>query len=315
MTRSQVLAAVVATGCAGLVVLGSSSPECLTMTVRAEPVSNRNKPTDGVAAATPKYIPTYDQRGELVRPQNHHEWVFVGAPVTPNDMNDGKAAFPEFHNVYIDPPSFAAYKHTGRFQDGTVILKELVSVGSKSMDSGNGYFQGDFVSLEAMVKDRRRFTSEPGGWAFFRFGEAPGYRPTGARMKTESCNTCHALPTGTNGVDYLSAEAFGDIPVDDLILSPFIEFVLGETVSLQGDIDGDGSVGFPDFLILSANFGQAGTAAQGDIDGDGSIGFPDFLLLSGNFGQSAGAAAVPEPGTGCLALLGLLLLAGRRRRG
>ena len=134
----------------------------------------------------------YDAKGELIRPTDHREWVFVGAPVTPNDMNDGKAAFPEFHNVYIDPGSFASYKRSGVFPNGTVILKELVSVGSKSMDSGNGYFQGEFVSLEAMVKDTKRFTSEPGGWAFFRFGEAPHYNPTGARMKTESCNTCHS---------------------------------------------------------------------------------------------------------------------------
>ena len=148
-------------------------------------------------AAEPDMIPQgaaarYNSRGELIRPEDHREWVFVGAPVTPNDMNNGSAAFPEFHNVYIDPASFSSYKKTGNFPDGTVILKELVSVGSKSMDSGNGYFQGDFISLEAMVKDRRRFNNEPGGWAFFRFGEAPNYNPTGARMKTESCNECHS---------------------------------------------------------------------------------------------------------------------------
>lgn len=138
---------------------------------------------------------TYNAEGELQRPIDHREWVFVGAPVTPNDMNDGKAAFPEFHNVYIDPSSFASYKQTGKFPDGTIILKELVSVGGKSMASGNGYFQGEFVSLEAMVKDSRRFSDEPGGWAFFRFGEAPDYTPVGARMKTESCNSCHSGAT------------------------------------------------------------------------------------------------------------------------
>ncbi|MEW4529987.1 MAG: cytochrome P460 family protein [Maioricimonas sp. JB045] len=134
----------------------------------------------------------YNAEGELLRPQDHREWVFIGAPVTPNDMNDGKAAFPEFHNVYIDPASYAAYRQTGRFAEGTVILKELVSVGGKAMASGNGYFQGEFVSLEAMVKDTQRFNDEPGGWAFFRFGEAPDYSPTGARMKTADCNDCHS---------------------------------------------------------------------------------------------------------------------------
>lgn len=147
---------------------------------------------------------TYDKKGELIRPADHREWIFVGAPVTPNDMNDGKAAFPEFHNVYIDPGSFAAYKKSGTFRDGTVILKELVSVGGKAMDSGKGYFQGEYISLEAMVKDRQRFKDEPGGWAFFRFGEAPNYNATGARMKTESCNACHS---GANE-DYVFTDTY-----------------------------------------------------------------------------------------------------------
>ena len=146
----------------------------------------------------------YNSRGEFIRPKDHREWVFVGAPVTPNDMNQGKAAFPEFHNVYIDPASYATYKKTGKFADGTVILKELVSVGSKAMDSGNGYFQGEFASLEAMVKDTKRFDDEPGGWAFFRFGEAPNYKPIGARMKTESCNSCHS---GANE-DYVFTDTY-----------------------------------------------------------------------------------------------------------
>lgn len=154
-----------------------------TTTVRAD---DRSKP------AMQKSGAQYNDQGELIRPEDHREWVFIGAPVTPNDMNNGKAAFPEFHNVYIDPGSFAKYKQTGTFPNGTVILKELVSVGSKEMPSGNGYFQGDFVSLEAMVKDTKRFEEEPGGWAFFRFGEALHYNPTGARMKTESCNSCHS---------------------------------------------------------------------------------------------------------------------------
>ena len=50
---------------------------------------------------------TFDTDGALRRPQNYREWMFIGAPVTPNDMNGGKAAFPEFHNVYLDPGSFA----------------------------------------------------------------------------------------------------------------------------------------------------------------------------------------------------------------
>ena len=52
--------------------------------------------------------------GELEQPTGYRQWVYVGTPVTPNDMNNGKAAFPEFHNVYIDPKSWAHWKKTGR---------------------------------------------------------------------------------------------------------------------------------------------------------------------------------------------------------
>jgi hypothetical protein len=41
--------------------------------------------------------------------------VFVGSPLTPNALNDGKANFPEFHNVYIEPSSYEIYKKTGEF--------------------------------------------------------------------------------------------------------------------------------------------------------------------------------------------------------
>ena len=90
----------------------------------------------------------WNDKDELLQPVNYREWIFVGTPLTPNDMNDGKAAFPEFHNVYIDPTSWAEYKKTGKFPEGTVMVKELVSVGSKLAASGAGYFQGEFIGLE-----------------------------------------------------------------------------------------------------------------------------------------------------------------------
>ena len=65
--------------------------------------------------------------------------------VTPNDLNDGEATFPEFHSVYMDPESFAHYEKTGEFRDGTVMVKELIGVGAKEATSGKGYFMGDFT--------------------------------------------------------------------------------------------------------------------------------------------------------------------------
>jgi len=82
-----------------------------------------------------------------------------------------------------------------------------------------------------------------------------------------------------------------------------------------GDLDGDGEVGFPDFLRLSANFGLMNSPetpigySEGDLTCDGEVEFDDFLQLSQNFGQTAAEmqAAVPEPAAGRIALWLVLL--------
>ena len=39
--------------------------------------------------------------------------------------------------------------------------------------------------------------------------------------------------------------------------------------------------------MLSQNFGKTDAAfAEGDIDGDGTVAFADFLILSAEFGQT-----------------------------
>ena len=132
--------------------------------------------------------------GQLERPTGYREWVYVGTPVTPNDMNNGKAAFPEHHNVYIDPKSWAHWKKTGEFRDGTIMMKELVEVGSKAAVSGAGYFQGNFIGLEATIKSKKHFPNEPGNWAYYSFS-TPDHKTlaaTATAFPTASCNGCHA---------------------------------------------------------------------------------------------------------------------------
>jgi hypothetical protein len=134
----------------------------------------------------------FDSKGALIQPKGYREWTFVGTPITPNSLNQPAAAFPEFHNVYIHPEDFAHYKQTGMFRDGTILIKELVGVGATQAASGNGFFQGDYVGLEAAVKDSKRFSNEPGYWAYFTFShESPPYPSKAKRQPTGACNACH----------------------------------------------------------------------------------------------------------------------------
>ena len=131
---------------------------------------------------------------QLERPTGFREWIYVGTPVTPNDLNDGKAAFPEHHNVYIDPQSWAHWKKTGEFRDGTILIKELVSVGSKAAVSGNGYFQGEFIGLEATIKSKKYSPNEPGNWSYYSFStpDHKSLNPTAKAFPAAACNACHA---------------------------------------------------------------------------------------------------------------------------
>lgn len=131
---------------------------------------------------------------ELVRPTDYRTWVYVGTPLTPNDLNNGKAAFPEFHNVYIDPVSYDYWKTNGKWRDGTILIKELVNVGTKAAVSGNGYFMGEFIGLEATIKSSEHFPNEPGNWAYYSFTNPEGdmLANTAKAFKTNQCNACHA---------------------------------------------------------------------------------------------------------------------------
>ena len=120
-------------------------------------------------------------------------------------MNNGKAAFPEFHSVYIDPKSYDHFGKTGEFPDGTVLIKELVRVGAKQATSGNGYFMGEFTGLEVLMKDKERFKDEPGNWGFFSFGHEYPLKPTARIQPTANCNACHG---GAADDDYVFTQYY-----------------------------------------------------------------------------------------------------------
>lgn len=136
----------------------------------------------------------FDKDGNLIQPKDFEwrKWMYVGTPVTPNSLNPPEAPFPEFHNVYMDPSSFKHYSKTGEFPDGTLLIKELVSVGATKAASGNGFFEGDFIGLEAAYKSKKRYPDEPGNWVYFSFSHKPPPYPESAKLQpAASCNACH----------------------------------------------------------------------------------------------------------------------------
>src|SRR5262245_55653198 len=84
--------------------------------------------TTSVAPERSQSPAVFDSDGKMKLPTGYRSWVFGGAPLTPNGLNNGKANFPEYHHVYVEKKNVDAYLKTGEFPEGTVIVKELTLV-------------------------------------------------------------------------------------------------------------------------------------------------------------------------------------------
>ena len=154
--------------------------------------------TERVAAQARPTSAVFTEDGKLMLPKGYRKWVFIGAPLTPNGLNGGKAGFPEFHHVYVEAHNLEAYQKTGQFPEGTVIAKELTRVqdpkfpdGSRTEPSGRGFFNGEFNGMDVTVKDSKRF-SKTNGWGFFNFGHHPlPYEAAAAEAPKSECAGCH----------------------------------------------------------------------------------------------------------------------------
>jgi hypothetical protein len=108
-------------------------------------------------------------------------------------------------------------------------------------------------------------------------------------------------------------------------------FVAGLTI--LGDANFDGAVGFPDLVAVAQHYGASGQWIDGDFSGDGTVSFEDLVDVAQNYGTSLPSApvpgasadfnqdlsrafaAVPEPGwIGVLGLATLALVSRGRRR-
>ena len=155
------------------------------------------KSDSGATQHVKRYLPEYTADGDLILPKNFEKWVYVGSPLTPNALNGGKANFPEFHNVYMEPGSYEIYQKTNVFPEGTIFFKELQLTlpaqnpdGSRSEPSGRGFFPGPLNGADVTVKDSKRY-ADTGGWGYFNFNHHEPKAPTAKLKPKLECGYCH----------------------------------------------------------------------------------------------------------------------------
>jgi hypothetical protein len=130
--------------------------------------------------------------GELIRPSNYREWVFLssGLGMTYGPNQPAADAPRRFDNVFVNPSSYRAFQQTGKWPDGTVLILEIRESESKGSINQHGHFQTTVVAVEANVKDSKRFPDS--GWAFFDLGRMDDAKPVKAIAAGNGCQKCHS---------------------------------------------------------------------------------------------------------------------------
>lgn len=145
------------------------------------------------------------ESGAVNLPHGFRRWEHVGTRVETSgrSMLDGSViSTPQMMDTYVEPSAFIEYKKSGKWPDGTQIVKELslIKTGGNcgkntlacSTPVGAGIFEDSFIGIGMMVKDRRRYPTAPGNWAYFRFfAHNSAYMATSSVLAPNQCQSCH----------------------------------------------------------------------------------------------------------------------------
>ena len=160
----------------------------------------------GQSSVTTTDGPIYNAAGELVRPDDYRQWVFVSSglgmtygPAQAAPAPGAQAARPPmFDNVFVTRSAYRTFMSSGTWPDKTMFVLEIRrSLENVSINKG-GRTQGEVVVIETAVKDVERFKAT-GGWAYFDFGGGERARSAATPLPaTASCYTCHSTNTAVD---------------------------------------------------------------------------------------------------------------------
>ncbi len=146
-----------------------------------------------------------DSDGAIRVPENFRtDYVMLGAWSVAGDADTGGGV--GLHVVYAPRAAVDAYRRTGAFPDGTVLVKELFNGKTETLTTGEATSAASTAGYFIMVKDAKgRFPGNPlwgdgWGWSFFNADDKVRTVSTDYR---EDCLACHEPVRSTDLVyDY-----------------------------------------------------------------------------------------------------------------
>lgn len=137
------------------------------------------------------YAQYVDANGQISLPDDYRKtWSHLGSWV----VGDKQAPGYGFHDVYTQPEAVEAYRKTGEFPDGAVLVKEIRKVEEGAQTTGLAQWAGENVQWFVMVKDRKdRFKGNPNwseGWGWGLY-EAKDPKTNISQGFQATCFGCH----------------------------------------------------------------------------------------------------------------------------
>lgn len=132
-------------------------------------------------------------RGDIRVPDNFRtDYAMLGAWSVAGDVDTGTET--GLHVVYSQRSTVDAYRETGQFPDGAVLVKELFNGKTESLTTGEATSAASTAGYFVMVKDAEgRFPDNPlwgdgWGWSFFA---ADDTQSTQSTDYVADCLSCH----------------------------------------------------------------------------------------------------------------------------
>ena len=129
--------------------------------------------------------PQYDDKGQLVRPADYREWMFLSAGYGMN-YSPGPGSHEMFTNVFVQRWAYDEFVNSGKWPEQSMFVIDERDAASRSSINQKGHYQTDLMGLAVEVKDSGR---NPDKWAYYGF-EADG-KTAGAMPHGNGCWSCH----------------------------------------------------------------------------------------------------------------------------
>ncbi len=128
--------------------------------------------------------PQYDQKGELIRPAEYREWMFLSAGYGMN-YSPAPGSHEMFTNVFVQRWAYNEFLNSGKWPEKCMFVIDERDSASRSSINRKGHYQTDLMGLVVEVKDSAR---NPDKWAYYAFGSDG---KTAKAMPKDACWSCH----------------------------------------------------------------------------------------------------------------------------